>query len=233
MTIVIQFHYIQSNKIVRKPTLQNKVYSTSEEIANRITHGIGTVLSIAGLVILIILAAMQSDAWKIVSFSIYGTALILLYLASTLYHSFTNEKIKSILKLIDHASIYILIAGTYTPFMLINLRGPWGWSIFGLIWALALIGIIFKIFFIGKANRLSLVIYVLMGWLCLVALKEMLIKIPPGGMIWLGLGGILYTTGVIFYVWRKLPYNHAVWHLFVLAGSISHYFSVLFYILPV
>ena len=212
--------------------LQNKTYSTGEEIANSITHGIGTALSIAGLIILVVLAARQGDAWKIVSFSIYGTSLILLYLASTLYHSFSNEKIKRILKMIDHSSIYILIAGTYTPFMLISLRGPWGWSIFGSIWVLALIGIIFKFYFIGKVLKLSLIIYILMGWLCTIALKEMLIKIPAGGLFLLALGGVFYTGGVVFYVWHKLPYNHAVWHLFVLAGSISHYFSILFYILP-
>ena len=178
------------------------------------------------------MATKQNDVWKIVSFSIYGSTLILLYLASTLYHSFRSEKIKSILKIIDHASIYILIAGTYTPFMLINLRGPWGWSIFGSIWGLAILGIFFKIFFIGKAKKLSLVVYVFMGWLCMIALREMLIKIPIGGMVWLAVGGLFYTIGIIFYVWRKLPYNHAVWHLFVLAGSISHYFSIFFYILP-
>ena len=134
--------------------------------------------------------------------------------------------------MIDHSSIYILIAGTYTPFMLISLRGPWGWSIFGSIWVLALIGIIFKFYFIGKVLKLSLIIYILMGWLCTIALKEMLIKIPAGGLFLLALGGVFYTGGVVFYVWHKLPYNHAVWHLFVLAGSISHYFSILFYILP-
>ncbi|MBN1407237.1 MAG: hemolysin III family protein [Calditrichaceae bacterium] len=212
--------------------MQNKTYSNPEEIANSITHGIGTALGIAGLSLLVVMAAKQNDVWKIVSFSIYGSTLIILYLASTLYHSFRNEKIKSMLKIIDHASIYILIAGTYTPFMLINLRGPWGWSIFGSIWGMAILGIFFKVFFIGKAKKLSLIVYVFMGWLCMIALKEMLIKIPTGGMIWLAVGGLFYTLGIIFYIWRKLPYNHAVWHLFVLAGSISHYFSVFFYILP-
>ena len=210
----------------------SKTYSLGEEIANSITHGIGTALSIAGLVVLVYFAAIYGDSWRIVSFSIYGSTLILLYLASTLYHSFRGQKIKRILKTIDHASIYILIAGTYTPFMLVSLRGPWGWSIFGIIWGLAILGIIFKIFFIGKFKKTSVAIYVLMGWLCVIALHEMLIQIPTGGMILLGIGGIFYTAGVAFYVWHRLPFNHAVWHLFVLGGSISHYFSIYFYILP-
>jgi hemolysin III len=212
--------------------LQNKTYSRNEEIANIITHGIGTALSIAGLAILVVFAARQSDAWKMVSFSIYGSTLVLLYLASTLYHSMRGQKVKAFFKVIDHASIYILIAGTYTPFMLINLRGPWGWSMFGSIWGLAILGVLFKVFFIGKAKKLSVIVYLFMGWLCLIALKEMLANIPLGGLILLAVGGLLYTFGVIFYIWHKLPYNHAIWHLFVLGGSISHYFSILFYILP-
>jgi hemolysin III len=207
-------------------------YSFGEELANSITHGIGTALSIAGLVVLVVLGAWYGTAWHVVSFSIYGATLILLYLASTLYHSFRSERLKSIFKIIDHASIYILIAGTYTPFMLISLRGPWGWSIFGTIWGLAIAGIIFKVFFIGRFKRLSLVIYLIMGWLCVIAFREMFLRIPIGGIIWLGLGGLFYSLGVIFYAWKNLPYGHAIWHLFVLAGSVFHYFSILFYLLP-
>lgn len=211
--------------------MSERAYSHREEIANSITHGLGTLLSIAGLAVLVVLAVLYGDVWRVVSFSIYGSTLILLYLASTLYHSFRNPRLKKILRVVDHAAIYILIAGTYTPFMLVSLHGPWGWSLFGTIWGLALAGIIFKIFFIGRFKKLSVLIYILMGWLCLVALREMLIHIPTGGMIWLAAGGLFYTAGTIFYAWRSLPYGHAVWHLFVLAGSISHYFSILFYVL--
>lgn len=210
----------------------SKSYSNGEEIANSITHGIGTLLSIAGLVVLVYLAAIQGDPWRIVSLSIFGSTLILLYLASTLYHSFRKQNIKHFFKTLDHSSIYLLIAGTYTPFMLVSLRGPWGWSIFGTIWGLAIAGIIFKIFFIGRFKKTSVGIYILMGWLCLIALREMLIRIPTGGMILLGIGGLFYTIGVIFYMWHRLSYNHAIWHMFVLGGSISHFFAILFYVLP-
>lgn len=209
-----------------------KKYSWKEELANSITHGIGIGLSIAGLVILIVLAAREGDVWHIVSVSIYGSSLILLYLASTLYHSFQNPKVKKLLRVFDHIAIYLLIAGTYTPFMLVNLRGPWGWSMFGLIWGLALVGIVFKLFFTGRFEKLSLLIYLGMGWLGVVAAKQMWLEVPTGGLLWLGLGGIFYTLGVIFYRWERLRYHHAVWHVFVLAGSICHYFSVLWYVLP-
>jgi len=210
----------------------SKLYSLGEEIANSITHGIGVGLSAAGLTILVILGALYGNAWHVVSFSIYGSALILLYTASTLYHSFQKPKIKRVFKILDHAAIYVLIAGTYTPFLLVNLRGPWGWSLFGIIWGLAIMGIIFKIFFIDRFERLSLLIYLLMGWLCIAASKQMLMEISTGGLFWLMSGGLLYTLGVLFYRWEKLSYNHAIWHLFVLGGSICHYFSILFYVLP-
>jgi len=218
---------------MRNPEIRNpsKTYSFGEELANSITHGIGTALSITGLVVLVVLAARHGDVWQIVSFSIYGSTLILLYLASTLYHSFQKESVKNVFKIIDHASIYLLIAGTYTPILLVSIRGTWGWSIFGLIWGLALTGIVFKVFFIGRFKRISVFVYVLMGWFCVVAFREILTNIPTGGLIWLLAGGIFYTSGVVFYVWRKIPYNHAIWHLYVLAGSICHYFSILFYVM--
>ena len=207
-------------------------YSWKEELANSVTHGVGVGLSIAGLVILVVLAVQQGDAWHIVSFSIYGTSLVLLYMASTLYHSFQDARIKELLRIFDHVAIYVLIAGTYTPFMLVNLRGPWGWSMFGLIWGLALIGIVFKLFFTGRFERLSLLVYLGMGWLGLVAAKQMWLEVPLGGLLWLGAGGVLYSLGVIFYRWRWFRYHHAIWHLFVLGGSICHYFAVLWYVLP-
>lgn len=207
-------------------------YTLGEEIANSITHGIGAGLSMAGTAVLIVLAALYGDVWRIVSFSIYGTALIILYLASTLYHSFRNPRLKAAFKIIDHASIYLLIAGTYTPFLLVSLRGTWGWVLFGIIWSLAFSGIVFKIFYINRFRKLSVLVYIFMGWLCVIAFKPMLANVPFGGLIWLAVGGLLYTTGVIFYVWRKLKYTHAIWHLFVLGGSICHYFSILFYLIP-
>jgi len=207
-------------------------FTLGEEIANGIIHGIGTALSVAGLVVLVVLASLHGDTWRVVSFSIYGSTLIILYLASTVYHSLQNSRIKRIFRVIDHASIYLLIAGTYTPFMLVGMRGAWGWTLFGVVWGLALLGIGFKTVFIHRFEKLSVAVYIIMGWLCVIALKEMLIRIPHGGLVWLAVGGVLYTVGVIFYASNRLPYNHAIWHLFVLGGSICHYFSIFFYLLP-
>lgn len=207
-------------------------YTRAEEVANSITHGIGAGLSIAGLSLLVVLASMHGDVWRVVSFSIYGATLVILYLASTIYHGLPASKAKNVFQIIDHVSIYLLIAGTYTPLMLVNLKGGWGWSIFGVIWGLALLGITIKAIFLNRFKKLSVIIYVTMGWICIIALKEMLIKISLPGLIWLGAGGILYTSGIAVYVWERLPYNHAIWHLFVIAGSICHYFTILLYILP-
>ncbi len=208
-------------------------YTVGEEIANSVTHGIGTGLSIAGLTLLVVLAAIYGDVWRVVSFSIYGSSLVLLYLASTLYHSIQHPKVKQVLRIFDHSAIYLLIAGTYTPFTLVSMRGPWGWTMFGVVWGLALLGIAFKTVFIGRYEKLATVAYVLMGWLVVVAFKEMLVAIPPGGVAWLMAGGVVYTLGVLFYAWQKLPYNHAIWHLFVLGGSTCHFFAILFHVLPV
>lgn len=202
-------------------------YSLEEEIANSITHGIGAGLSVAGLTLLVVLAAIYGDVWRVVSFSIYGSTLVILYLASTLYHSFQKPRVKRVLRVLDHASIYLLIAGSYTPFLLVSIRGVWGWTLFGVVWGLALMGVAFKVFFIGRYEVLATAAYVLMGWLCVIAFQEMLAKVPPGGVTLLIIGGVVYTAGVIFYAWQKLPYNHAIWHLFVLGGSICHYFAVM------
>jgi hemolysin III len=206
--------------------------SIGEEIASSITHGIGAGLSVAGLVLLVVLAAMYGDVWRIVSFSIYGTTLIILYLASTLYHSFRNRRVKKIFKIFDHSTIFLLIAGTYTPFLLISLRGVWGWTLFAIIWGLAVLGVVFKALFIDRFRKLSVLIYILMGWLCLIAVRQMVVRIPLGGLIGLTAGGVLYTSGIIFYAWRKLKFSHAIWHLFVLGGSICHYSAIFFYLLP-
>lgn len=203
-----------------------------EELANSITHAIGVALSLAALVILVVYAAMQGDGWKVVSFSIYGTTLVLLYTASTLYHSFSSERARHYLKIFDHSAIYLLIAGTYTPFLLVMIRGAWGWTLFGIIWGLAIVGIIFKLFFVHRFNVVSTIIYLLMGWLILIAFRPLITYVPENGLYWLLAGGLSYSFGVIFYLWKRIPYHHAIWHLFVLGGSICHFFAVLFYVLP-
>ncbi|PJA54364.1 MAG: hemolysin III, partial [Candidatus Marinimicrobia bacterium CG_4_9_14_3_um_filter_48_9] len=172
----------------------------------------------------------RGTAWGIVGFSVYGVCLLSLYLASTLYHAFPPGRVKAFFHVLDHASIYLLIAGTYTPVVLGPLRGPWGWSIFGVIWGLALTGMILKIFFTGRFNVVSTLFYVGMGWMIVVAVKPMLAMLPTGFLIWLVLGGLSYTLGVIFYLWHRVPYHHAIWHLFVLGGSICHFFGLLLYL---
>ena len=202
-------------------------YTIVEERINWMTHGIGTVLSIAGLVVLIVCAAIYGNAWHIVSFSIFGSALIILYTASMLYHSVTRPTAKRVFWILDHSAIFILIAGTYTPFMLVSLRGGWGWSIFGIIWACAILGIILKVFYIGRFEKISVAVYLIMGWLCVIAFKEIISNVSFLSIILLVIGGLSYTLGVIFFAWQKLPYNHALWHLCVLGGSIFHYFAIL------
>lgn len=204
-----------------------------EEIMNAVTHGIGTLLAVAGLVLLTVFAYLYGEIWHIVSFSIYGTTLVLLYLASTLYHSFTNERVKYIFKILDHSAIYLLIAGTYTPFTLVPLHGTLGWSVFGLVWGLAVLGIVLKVFFVGRFKVISTLCYIAMGWLIIIAIKPLIATVPALGIMWLIIGGLFYTLGSVFYLWHKLPYNHAIWHLFVLAGSISHFIAVFFYVLPI
>jgi len=204
----------------------------AEELANSLTHGLGLALSVAGLVILLVLAARRGTAWHIVSCAVYGATLVLLYAASTLYHSVRSPRIKRICKVIDHSAIYLLIAGTYTPFTLVVLRGPWGWSLFGIVWGLALLGILWKVWFVDHFVVVSTTIYLLMGWLAVVALKPLIASVPPGGLAWIFSGGLAYTVGVGFFAWRRLRFHHALWHMFVLAGSVCHYFAVLFYVLP-
>ena len=214
-------------------TMDNSVsqYSRGEEIANSITHAIATGMAIAALVVLVIAAVSEGTAWHIVSFSIFGSTLILLYLASTLYHSISLPKAKRILKTLDHSAIFLLIAGTYTPFMLVSLRETVGWTIFGVVWGLAVAGVVLKCCFVYRFKRLSLAIYLGMGWLCVLVARDMYASLSGTSLILLALGGVAYTLGVIFYVWKRLPYNHAIWHLFVIAGSTLHFFSVL-YTLP-
>lgn len=206
-------------------------FSIREEIANVVIHGIGALLSIVALVLLVVFSAINKQPWSIFSSIIYGSSLIILYSASTLYHSFQNKKVKELFEIFDHSAIYILIAGTYTPFALITLNGRLGWILFSVVWILAAIGILFKIFFVKKFMILSTLLYIAMGWLVVFAMGPLVENLDFWGLFWLVIGGVLYTLGTIFYIWRKIPYHHAIWHLIVLAGSICHFFSVFFYVI--
>lgn len=208
-------------------------YSRKEEVANAITHGIGSVLSVAALVVLIVYASLQGTVWHVVSFSIYGTTMLLLYINSTLVHSLKEGKAKDVFEFLDHSSIYLYIAGTYTPFLLVAIRGTLGWSLFGIIWGVAVFGVLFKAYFVKKFLFMSTVFYIAMGWLIVIAWNPLSAAVADGGMTLLMIGGILYTLGTVFYVWRGFPYHHAIWHLFVLAGSAVHFFAVLIYVLPI
>ena len=194
------------------------------------SHLLGTALATGGAVVLIVLAARQGNPWKVVSFSIYGAMLMLLYLFSTLYHSL-HGRAKEVFRKLDHYSIYLLIAGTYTPFTLVTLHGAWGWSLFGVIWGLAVLGIVVDSLPGGKLRILPVVIYLAMGWLVLIALKPLLHALPTAGFMWLLAGGLFYSVGIIFYALERwVKHAHDIWHLFVLAGSACHYFTILFYV---
>ncbi|BFM12916.1 hemolysin III family protein [Simiduia litorea] len=220
---------MSTSPVKTSPSL--KAYSFAEELANSISHGLGALLSIIGLTLMVIVSVAADDGWKLASAIVYGTSLVFLFLASTLYHSIPNPRAKGVLRVVDHCAIYMLIAGTYTPFMLINLRGAWGWTIFAVIWSLALFGIFFKLFFRYRFPKISLFTYILMGWLVIVATSEMLTKVPSGALWLLLAGGLVYTFGAIFYKWERIPYNHAIWHLFVLGGSTCHFLAVYLYVI--
>jgi hemolysin III len=207
-------------------------YTLGEEIANSVTHGVGAIMSIVGLILLSVIAGLHGDAWHQTAVAIFGSTLILLYTTSTLYHSLPGPKVKAVLRILDHAAIYLLIAGTYTPFTLVSLRGPWGWSIFGVVWGLALLGVVVEATPLRTYRAVGMTIYLGMGWVILVAFKPLLGALAPGGIALLVAGGLMYTSGIAFYAWRGLRYHHTVWHLFVLTGSILHYFTVFFYVLP-
>ena len=208
-------------------------YDPKEEKLNVISHAFGLVLSIIALVLLVVFASLEGSAWHIVSFSIYGASLIVLYAASTFYHNSKTPKLRYRLNIFDHASIYVLIAGTYTPFTLVVLDGWVGWTIFGVSWGLALTGVILKLFFIGKYDRISTIAYVLMGWLIVFAIKPLVQNLPIEGLLWLLGGGISYTVGAILYSIKSIKYNHAIFHVFVLLGSFCHFIAVFFYVLPI
>ncbi|MEZ8414894.1 hemolysin III family protein [Vibrio splendidus] len=209
-------------------------YSDIEERANAITHGLGVVLGVVGLILLLIRAFdYQADMLTVASMAVYGSSIILLFLASTLYHSITTEKTKRLLKTLDHCAIYLLIAGSYTPFLLVGLRTPLAMGLMAVIWGIALVGIIMKIAFVYRFKRLSLFIYLAMGWLSLIVVYQLAMNIDIGGLVLLAVGGVIYSLGVIFYVAKRIPYNHAIWHLFVLVGCACHFFAIYLFVTPV
>lgn len=209
-----------------------KQYSLGEEIANSLTHGLGVLLAIAALVVLVVGAARLGDPWRVVSFSLYGASLVALYFASTLYHAIPGAKAKQWLKRCDHAAIFALIAGTYTPILLVTLRGPLGWTMAGILWGVMAVGIAMKFLFIHRFQKLLLGAYVAMGWAAVFVLHALWRRLDAGALWWLFAGGVTYTAGVAFYVWKRLPYGHAIWHLFVLGGSVCHFFFFYLHVLP-
>lgn len=207
-------------------------YTAGEEIANWVTHGVGLVASVVGLTLLIVFASVRGDAWHVVSFTVFGLTLLLLYATSTLYHAQRRERVRLLFQKLDHAAIFLLIAGTYTPFLLTHLRGPWGWSLFGVIWGLCGAGAVFQLVFGTRYRVVSTVAYLFLGWLIVVAIKPMVNHVPSGGLWLLLAGGLCYTLGVVFYRWHRMRYHHAIWHAFVLGGSTCHYLAVLLFLLP-
>ena len=203
-----------------------------DEIASALTHGLGAVAALAGSAVLITLTALFGDGWQLAAAIVFGVTLLLLYVASTLYHSIQHPVAKGRLKVFDHCAIYLLIAGTYTPFTLIGLRGPWGWGLFAAIWTLALAGVVFKLFYTGRFKALSTGIYIAMGWLVVVAFKPMLASLDAWTLGWLLAGGVSYTLGTYFYMREKIRYSHAIWHLFVIGGSVCHFVAVTRQVLP-
>ena len=215
--------------------------ASKEELANAVTHGLGSALAVAALVLMIVFASLRGSARHIVGAAIFGSTMVLLYVMSTLYHSFQSRRVKLVFRVLDHASIFLLIAGTYTPFCLATLKGAWGWTLFGLIWGLAAVGITLKSILLSMAGHLagkrlweavSLAIYLLMGWLIVIAIVPLYRSLPLGGLYWLFGGGLCYTLGAVFYAWQRLPYHHALWHLAVVAGTGCHFACVLIYVIP-
>ena len=198
-----------------------------EEIANLMTHGIGVIASAVGLGFLLYYAIMNGGIWEQVSFGIFGTTMLIVFLSSTIFHAIRSPKWKTIFQTVDQSAIFLLIAGSYAPFCLISMRGPWGWSILSIVWALAITGIILKFYYQDRVVKPFVFLYVLMGWLCVIAIREMLENIPEFSLLLIVIGGAFYMIGIIFYLWEKLPYNHAIWHVFVLGGCASHYMAVL------
>jgi len=209
---------------------RSRAWTLGEEVAHSITHGVGLLASVTGLVALVILAAATHDPWRITACAIYASTLVLLYAASTLYHALSSTRARHVLRVLDHSAIFLLIAGTYTPFALVLLRGPWGWTLLGIVWGLAALGIAAKAMYGARWPILSTALYICMGWTVVIAVKPLVEHVPPGGIAWLVAGGLAYTGGIAFYAWTRLRYSHAIWHLFVLAGSVCHYIAVVLYV---
>lgn len=207
---------------------EKKRYTLGEEIFNAVSHGTGGLLAIGGTVVLIVFTAIYADAWAVISSAIYGASLIILYTMSTLYHAITNEKAKKFFRIMDHNTIFFLIAGTYTPVTLAILRGALGWVLFGIVWGAAILGIVLNSIDLEKFRKPSVFCYILMGWVVIFAIKPLLSAMPKMSLIFLFLGGAFYTVGVIFYAIKKIKYFHSIWHLFTIAGSVFHYFSIFF-----
>jgi hemolysin III len=207
-------------------------YTLGEDIANSVTHGVGATLSLVGTALLLYRAVTQGTTLHVLSFAVYGASLFLLHLSSTLYHAIRAPRARRVFRVFDHCSIYVLIAGTYTPFLLLSLWGAWGLTLLVSIWTLAAIGVAFKTIFMGRLRRASVVFYLAMGWMIVLAARQAWLKIPHQALAYVAAGGLAYTAGIVFYAWKRLPYSHAIWHLFVLAGSICHYFAVLLYLIP-
>lgn len=207
-------------------------YSKTEETANWITHALALLLSITALVLMVVYSTRFGDVYHIVSSAVFGTTLILLYSASTLYHLVPVGRAKNVFQKLDHAMIYLLIAGTYTPYTLVNLRGPWGWSIFGVVWGVALTGLLLELIMKKRLGWLSVSLYLCLGWIIVIAVKPLMANLAGGGIVLLVSGGLFYSLGVIFYLWKRLPFQHAIWHLFVIAGSLCHFFSIFLYVIP-
>lgn len=214
------------------PPIALPQYTLGEEIANSLTHGVGIVAAIAGLVVLCCFAVLHGGPSHVVGSAIFGGALVICYTSSTLYHAIPLPRVRPWLRAIDHSAIFVLIAGTYTPFMLVTLAGAWGWSILGIIWAVAIAGIVLRLALAGRLHGLVVSLYLAMGWMVVVAAKPLIENLALGGLLLLAGGGLAYTAGVVFYKWKRLPYHHAIWHGFVLLGSSLHFFAVLFYVLP-
>ncbi len=207
-------------------------YDEAEEIVNRFTHGIGALASLIGVIALIVLAARQHDSYRVVSACIYSAAMVTFYCLSTAYHSVRKPHLRYVFRVLDHASIYLMIAGSYTPFALVTMRGPWGWSLFGTVWGLGTVGAVMKIFTTHRLRFIGPMLYIALGWIVVIALKPLSAALPTGGLLLLFIGGVAYTSGVIFFLWDRLPFNHAIWHLFVLTGSVCHFCAIYFYVIP-
>ncbi|MDC3417410.1 PAQR family membrane homeostasis protein TrhA [Aquibacillus salsiterrae] len=210
---------------------ETHTFTKGEEVANAITHGVGALLSIVGLVVLIVSSTLYGTAWHVVSFTVFGATMLILYTSSTMVHALPPGKAKDLFEIFDHSSIYLFIAGTYTPFTFLAIKGALGWTLFGIVWGLAIGGTVFKVFFVKKYLFTSTILYVVMGWLIVFGWNQIVDNVARNGVILLVLGGAFYTIGALFYVWRGFKYHHAIWHLFVIAGTIAHFFCVLIYLL--